>query len=281
MTPEREAAIRTLLADCDGEIDAYEYDAAARDLLAALDEARRDLARMTAERDAAESALGAAHATLAEAHRLRVERDAALADCDGWKDIADRRYALRSELEAALGIPHGPAEPDSVEKAHARLRAILDERDAARAEEQVTRARWQSSLVSLRTGTLERERDAALAREARLREAAAGIETVGGRGLTPESAAVLNAALGEVGPWPATATTWLADRERAAEERGRVEVLTAMEVEAARKCALANEKIDDVRGLDPREAESYRSLMAQAGALDAVRDAVCRAAREK
>ncbi len=197
--------------------------------------------------------------------------DEARRERDGWKDIADRRYALRSELEAALGIPHGPAESDSVEKAHARLRAILDERDAARAEEQVTRARWQSSLVSLRTGTLERERDAALAREARLREAAAGIETVGGRGLTPESAAILNAAL-EVGPWPATATTWLADRERAAEERGAAGVLaderTAMEMGEALRARMAELR------LSPRTVEQWAGV-----AADAL--AVCRAARKE
>ncbi len=137
--------------------------------------------------------------------------DEARRERDGWKDIADRRYALRSELEAALGIPHGPAESDSVEKAHARLRAILDERDAARAEEQVTRARWQSSLVSLRTGTLERERDAALAREARLRAAAErAITMIGWDG--GEARRDLEAAIEA----DDTATTWLADRERAA-----------------------------------------------------------------
>lgn len=140
---------------------------------------------------------------LDERDHYRSERDEARRERDGWEDLAERRYALRSELEATLGIPHGPAESDSVEKAHARLRAILDERDAA------------------------------LAREARLREAAArwdactcdvtaGVYAAGPVGDSVEAAREALAACDAIADALAdpTATTWLADRERAAEERG-------------------------------------------------------------
>lgn len=110
MTPEREAGIRELLTLCDGP--RADMEDAIADLLAALDEARR-------------------------------ERD-----------------VLRAEYLCAE-CQHNRAE----------VERLTRERDEAREDERILRARWQSSRVSLRSGTLVAERDrlaAALAEVRRL-----------------------------------------------------------------------------------------------------------------
>lgn len=144
MTPEREAKMRLVYRvgrpareDDPGYIDD------GRALFAALDEARR---AVEAQDDAV-----AAHE-----HEQTVTMAA----------IIRERDEARRERDAAR---------DALARARSAVEAAEVAADAAREEAQALRARWQSSLVSLRTGTLERERDAALAREARLATAAAEV----------------------------------------------------------------------------------------------------------
>ncbi len=92
-------------------------------------------------------------------------------------------------LAAEAALDEARRERDDARDALARARSAVEAAEvaagAAREEAQALRAQWQSSLVSLRTGTLERERDAALAREARLREAAGAVLLYGSdEGLT-------------------------------------------------------------------------------------------------
>ena len=103
----------------------------------AYTEMQLTFAGMEAERDHYRSALA----------EVTTERDEALANRDQYRERAwraellnEQRVALRRDLEALLGVESGPASDEQFERGVAAVKALIAERDAARADLETLRA---------------------------------------------------------------------------------------------------------------------------------------------